>query len=89
MNASAERPARLTTVQWLIVSMAALGFAFDIYELLMAQFIIRPAIMELTGAKPGTQSKQCPTCHGRGEERHFLLRVDRFRGDGPVRLVLA
>jgi MFS family permease len=45
---------RLTGTEWLIVSLAAIGFAFDIYELLMAQFIVRPAIMELTGAKPGT-----------------------------------
>jgi MFS family permease len=45
---------RLTPTQWLIVGLAAIGFAFDIYELLMAQFIIRPAIMDLTGAKPGT-----------------------------------
>src|SRR5689334_16310932 len=45
---------RLTPTQWLIVTMAAIGFAFDIYELLMAQFIIPPAIMELTGFKRGT-----------------------------------
>jgi len=45
---------RLTGTQWLIVSLAAIGFAFDIYELLMAQFIVRPAILDLTGAKPGT-----------------------------------
>jgi MFS family permease len=54
MNASAPAPSRLTPSQWLIVSLAAIGFAFDIYELLMAQFIVRPAIMELTGAQPGT-----------------------------------
>jgi MFS family permease len=40
--------------QWLIVILAAIGFAFDIYELLMAQYIVRPAIQELSGAKPGT-----------------------------------
>src|SRR3954470_14785766 len=45
---------RLTTTQWLVVTLAAIGFAFHIYELLIAQFIIRPAITELTGAKPGT-----------------------------------
>ena len=54
MNSLPNGAQRLTATQWLIVSMAALGFAFDIYELLMAQFIIRPAIMDLTGAKPGT-----------------------------------
>ncbi len=44
----------LTAVQWLICSIAALGFAFDIYELLMLPLIARPALLELTGAAPGT-----------------------------------
>ena len=48
------RPGRLTGVQWLICTIAAIGFAFDIYELLMAQFIVRPALMELGGLAPGT-----------------------------------
>jgi MFS family permease len=48
------KSARWTITQWLIVVLASIGFAFDIYELLMAQFIFRPAIMELTGAQPGT-----------------------------------
>jgi len=46
--------AGLTPVQWLICAVAALGFAFDIYELLMLPLIVRPALMELTGARPGT-----------------------------------
>jgi MFS family permease len=54
MNSLAPSSNRLTASQWLIVSLAAIGFAFDIYELLMAQFIVRPAIMELTGHQPGT-----------------------------------
>jgi MFS family permease len=54
MSQPGQARSGLTIVQWLIVSLAAIGFAFDIYELLMAQFIVRPAIMELTGAKPGT-----------------------------------
>lgn len=54
MSSLAPKPNRLTPSQWLIVSLAAIGFAFDIYELLMAQFIVRPAIMELTGHQPGT-----------------------------------
>jgi predicted MFS family arabinose efflux permease len=33
---------------------AALGFAFDIYELLMLPLIVRPALMELGGIRPGT-----------------------------------
>jgi len=44
---------RLTPIQWLICAVAALGFAFDIYELLMAPLVVGPAIAELTGARPG------------------------------------
>ena len=45
---------RLTMSQWLVCFVAALGFAFDIYELLMLPLIVRPALMELLGARPGT-----------------------------------
>jgi len=45
---------RLTPLQWLICGIAALGFAFDIYEVLMAPLVVGPAIGDLTGAKPGT-----------------------------------
>jgi MFS family permease len=44
----------LTPLQWLICAIAALGFAFDIYEVLMAPLVVGPAIGELTGHKPGT-----------------------------------
>jgi MFS family permease len=44
----------LTPLQWLICAIAALGFAFDIYEILMAPLVVGPAIGELTGARPGT-----------------------------------
>jgi MFS family permease len=45
---------RLTPVQWLICAIAALGFAFDIYELLMLPLIVRPALAALVNAAPGT-----------------------------------
>ncbi len=45
---------KLTRTQWLICFVAALGFAFDIYELLMLPLIVRPALMELAGAAPGS-----------------------------------
>ncbi len=45
---------RLTPVQWLICVIAAVGFAFDIYEILMLPLIVRPALLELTGATPGS-----------------------------------
>ena len=45
---------RLTPQMWLICAIASLGFAFDIYEVLMAPLVVGPAIGELTGARPGT-----------------------------------
>ncbi|MEX0977389.1 MAG: MFS transporter, partial [Pirellulales bacterium] len=54
MNAIPGGRKRLTVTQWLIVSLAAIGFAFDIYELLMMQFIIKDLITELTEYKPGS-----------------------------------
>jgi MFS family permease len=39
----------LTPVQWTICFVAALGFAFDTYELLMLPLIVRPALVELLG----------------------------------------
>lgn len=47
-------PFKLTTTQWLVCVIAAIGFAFDIYELLMLPLIVRPALMELVGVAPGT-----------------------------------
>ncbi len=44
----------LTRTQWLICFVAALGFAFDIYELLMLPLIVRPALLELANVRPGT-----------------------------------
>ena len=38
---------RLTVQQWLICGIAAMGFAFDIYELLMLPLIVRPALLAL------------------------------------------
>ncbi len=49
---------RLTPVQWLICGIAAIGFAFDIYEILMLPLIVRPALLELTGAAPGSAEFQ-------------------------------
>jgi MFS family permease len=49
---------RLTTTQWLICTIAVIGFAFDIYEILMLPLIVRPALLELTGAQPGSPEFQ-------------------------------
>jgi MFS family permease len=44
----------LTGTQWLICIIASIGFAFDIYELLMLPLIVGPALAELIGAAPGS-----------------------------------
>jgi MFS family permease len=49
---------RLTMTQWLICAIAAIGFAFDIYEILMLPLIVRPALLELSGAAPGSPEFQ-------------------------------
>jgi MFS family permease len=49
---------RLTPIQWLICTIAVIGFAFDIYEILMLPLIVRPALLELTGAVPGSPEYQ-------------------------------
>lgn len=45
-------PSRLTLTQWLICIIAAIGFAFDIYELLMLPLIVKPALASLGGLGP-------------------------------------
>jgi MFS family permease len=41
-------------VHWLILFLAAVGFAFDIYEILVAPLIVAPALRELGDISPGT-----------------------------------
>ncbi len=44
----------MTRTQWLICIIASIGFAFDIYELLMLPLIIKPALFSLGGLVVGT-----------------------------------
>lgn len=44
----------LTARQWLVCAIAAMGFAFDTYELLMLPLVVRPALLELGGIRPGS-----------------------------------
>jgi MFS family permease len=46
--------AGLTLLQWIICGIAVVGFAFDTYTILTLQLVVRPALLELTGAAPGT-----------------------------------
>jgi MFS family permease len=45
---------RLTPLQWLIVVIAAIGFAFDSYVLLVLPLIVRPALIELLHVPPNS-----------------------------------
>src|SRR6186713_485294 len=49
---AAEPSSSLTVTQWLICIIAAIGFAFDIYELLMLPLIVKPALAALGGVGP-------------------------------------
>lgn len=51
-------PQKLTLTIWLVLIMAAIGFAFDIYELLMLPLVLRGALLDLVGARPGTPEFQ-------------------------------
>jgi MFS family permease len=57
VSTSPPTPQRLTVTVWLIVVIAAIGFAFDTYELLMLPLIIRPAMVELGGVNPAADPK--------------------------------
>ncbi|HCN27220.1 MAG TPA: MFS transporter [Verrucomicrobiales bacterium] len=43
---------KLNRTQWLICIIASIGFAFDIYELLMLPLIVKPALASLGGIGP-------------------------------------
>jgi MFS family permease len=49
LNAAKSTAPRLTLLQWLICTVAAIGFLFDSYELLMLPLVVRPALSELLG----------------------------------------
>lgn len=51
---SVPEPKKLTTVDWLILTIASIGFAFDIYELLMLPLVVRPSLSEF-GISPGSE----------------------------------
>lgn len=47
-------PVRLSGVQWVICSIAAIGFLFDSYELLMLPLVVRPALGDLLAVPPSS-----------------------------------
>lgn len=54
MSSTVPAKAPMTTTAWLICIIAAIGFAFDIYELLMLPLIVKPALESLGGLKAGS-----------------------------------
>jgi MFS family permease len=40
--------------QWIICGVAALGFAFDLYEIVILPLVVRPVLTALGGLKPGS-----------------------------------
>lgn len=52
--AFASKPNRLNALQWLICGVAALGFAFDLYEMVVLSVVVRPALVTVGHLKPGT-----------------------------------
>src|SRR5262245_11650423 len=46
--------ARLTPVQWLVCGVAALGFAFDLHEIVVLPLVLRPALAALGNLTSGT-----------------------------------
>src|SRR4029079_1937524 len=45
---------RMTFTLWAVCIIAAIGFAFDTYELLMLPLVVRDALHELGDINPGT-----------------------------------
>ena len=52
--AATVRTAPLTRTQWLILFTAGVGFAFDMYEMVVQAIVLRPVLMELGPYQPGT-----------------------------------
>jgi MFS family permease len=50
------RVAPLTGMQWLILATAGIGFAFDIYEIVVQAIVLRPVLIELGGFEPGSRA---------------------------------
>jgi MFS family permease len=53
-QASESALARLKPRQWIIGGVAALGFAFDLYEIVILPLVVRPVLIGLGGLKPGS-----------------------------------
>ena len=52
MNSGASSRKPFTRVEWLVLTVAAIGFLFDTYELLLLPLIAAPAIAEILQVPP-------------------------------------
>src|SRR5437868_3843430 len=52
MNSPASGSPKFTTTEWLILIVAAIGFLFDTYELLLLPLIAAPALAEILQVPP-------------------------------------
>ena len=75
-----ETPQKMGRTEWLICIIAAIGFAFDIYELLMLPLMVRPAIEQLGGFKLGSPEF--------GQWRDLLIYVPALAGGVLVSLAV-
>lgn len=54
MSTAESKSRRLTFIDWIICSVACIGFAFDTYQLLSLTLTVQPALTEFLTAKPGS-----------------------------------
>jgi MFS family permease len=49
-----SQPCRLSIMQWVVLTVACIGFAFDTYEIVILPLVVRPALIELGNQRAGT-----------------------------------
>jgi MFS family permease len=54
MNSEPTGKTEMNLTAWLVCSISSIGFAFDIYQLLILPLVVGPSLQELLGAAPGS-----------------------------------
>jgi MFS family permease len=73
-------PLKFTRTHWLICIIASIGFAFDIYELLMLPLIVKPALAALGGVGPDGVPLLTPGSPGYVQWARMLFFVPAIAG---------
>ncbi len=73
-------PIKFTRTHWLICIIASIGFAFDIYELLMLPLVIKPALAALGGVGPDGAPLLTPGSPGYVQWARMLFFVPALAG---------